>query len=126
MYNVAQNRMSIFKNWNTNCYVAKKLPSTYDEYGNELPNYDTPKQYTFNIQPISAESETREFGELASKMLVAVALDRDKYMDELNEFDLAYIHTAPDGESVNGEKANYRIYAIRPQNVVLKVYFLKI
>ena len=126
MYNVSKGRTSILKNWNTTCYIAKKLPSNFDDYGNEITTYDKPKQYTFNIQPISAESEAREFGELASSMLVAVILERDKFLGELNEFDKAYIYTSPYGESVNGEKANYRIYAIRPQNVVLKVYFLKI
>lgn len=125
MYNVSKNRTFVFKNWNTKCYIAKKLPSIIDEYGNEITVYDKPKQYTFNIQPISAESEAREFGELASNMRVAIVYDRN-FMNEYSEFDLAYINASPYGETVNGENANYRIYAIRPQNVVLKVYFLKI
>ena len=125
MYNVT--RTNIFKNWNTKCYIAKKLSSTYDDYGNEIVNYDTPKPYTFNIQPVSAESDTREFGELSTHMRVAVITQRDRYLHEFNEFDVAYLDgRTPNKEVRNGANANYRIYAIRPQNVVLKVYFLKI
>jgi hypothetical protein len=125
MYSVK--RTSIFKNWDTKCYISKKLPSTLDKYGNEIPTYEKPKQYTFNIQPVSGTSEAKEFGEIASQMRVAVITERDKYINEFNEFDLAYLDgTTPNDEKVNGEKANYRVYSVMPQNVVLKVYFLKL
>jgi hypothetical protein len=125
MYNI--NRTSILRNWGVKCYIARKLKSDVDEFGNEIPTYDTPQRYTFNIQPVSAESETKEFGELATNMRVAVITPKNKYLNLFNEFDLAYLDGAtPYTESFNGANANYRIYAIRPQNVVLKVYFLKI
>ena len=76
---------------------------------------------------MSADSEVREFGELANSMRVGVLIPRNAYLGKFNEFDLAYLDGAsPNNERINGENANYRIYAIRPQNVVLKVYFLKI
>ena len=50
-----------------------------------------------------------------------------KYKDKFKDFDLAYLDgNSPKNELVNGENANYRIYAIKEQNAVLKIYFLKI
>ncbi len=127
MYSVK--RFNVFKNWNSKCYLAKKLDSVYDDFGNEIPKYEKPneKPYTFNIQPLTGTSEAREFGEQAVKMKVALITERAKYENTFHEFDLAYLDGAtPDGEEENGQNANYRVYAVLPQNVALKVYFLKI
>lgn len=107
-------------------YISSKLPSTEDKYGNEITNYDKAKQYSFNISPIKDESEIKEFGELANKMKMAT-VNLFKYKDKFKDFDLAYLDgNSPKNELVNGENANYRIYAIKEQNAVLKIYFLKI
>lgn len=107
-------------------YISSKLPSTEDEYGNEITNYDKAKQYSFNISPIKDESEIKEFGELANKMKMAT-VNLFKYKDKFKDFDLAYLDgNSPKNELVNGENANYRIYTTKEQNAVLKIYFLKI
>ena len=99
-----------FKYVKSKCYIASKLNSSFDDSGNEIKNYDAPKEYSFNIQPISASSDIQDFGENASKMKVAVITDRAKYENKFKEFDLAYIDGAtPKGESINGQNANYRI-----------------
>lgn len=129
MYNVT--KRSIFKNLKTKCYIASKLESTEDENGNEITQYDTPKKYVFNIQPLvntSIEgSDIQAFGELAQRMKVAVITERDKYKNTFKEFDLAYLDGAtPEGEVYNGQNANYRVHLVSVQNVVIRVFFTKI
>lgn len=107
-------------------YICSKLASNEDEYGNEITNYDEAKPYSFTISSVKDESEIKEFGELASKMKMAT-VNLFKYKDKFKEFDLAYLDgNNPKDELVNGENANYRIYAIKEQNAILKIYFLKL
>lgn len=123
MYNV--NKYYIHKDKET-IYISKKLNPTLDTNNNQIQNYDIPVKYKFNIQPISADSETREFGELTNRMKVAIA-NKNIYQNKFNEFDLAYLDgNNPTGETKNGHNANYRIYSVRPQNSIIKIYFLKI
>lgn len=129
MYNI--NNQSIYKNMKTTCYIASKLESVEDEEGNEITQYDTPKKYVFNIQPLVNSSidgaEIQAFGEFADKMKVAVITQRDKYKDKFKEFDLAYLDgVTPDGELYNGQNANYRVHLVAVQNMVVRVFFTKI
>lgn len=129
MYNI--NRQNIFKNLKTTCYIASKLPSTEDAEDNEITQYDTPKKYVFNIQPLvsgtTEGSEIMAFGELAQKMKVAVITERDKYKNTFKEFDLAYLDGAtPNGEVYNGQNANYRVHLVAVQNTVIRIFFTKI
>ena len=60
-------------------------------------------------------------------MKVAVITNRKKYDNKFKEFDLAYLDGAtPEGETINGANANYRIYSVQPQNVVIRVFFIKL
>ena len=107
-------------------YVAKKLDSTYDDYGNEITNYAEPIKYFLNVQPVTNTSNASSFGELVPRLKVAV-MPRNEYEGLFDEFDLAYLDgISPVDESFNGAKANYRVYSVQPQNAILKVYFLKI
>lgn len=108
------------------CYIAKRLEPIEDEWGNVVPVYDTPKKYYFNIQPVTNTSNASAFGELIYRLKVAV-IPKSEYMGVFNEYDLAYIDGCePLDENFDGEKANYRIYAVQPQNAIIKVYFLKL
>lgn len=124
-------RFSTLENVYSDCYIAKKLESEFDDSGNEITMYDKPnkKPYRFNIQPLnnSNSSEIESFGENASKMRVAVITDKKAFEGKFKEFDLAYLEGAtPKGEKINGQNANYRIYSVFAQNVVLKIYFIKL
>ena len=125
MYNV--NRTYIFKYLKSFTYISKKLGTKEDENHNEVPYYDTPIKYHWNIQTVKDESEQQEFGELAQKMKVAVIPRNEIYENKFNDFDLAYLDGAtPDNEKVVGQNANYRIYTVRPQNSIIKIYFLRL
>lgn len=112
--------------YKSECYIAERLENTTDEWGNVFPNYGEPKKYCFNIQPVSNTSNATVFGELIPRMKVAV-IPKIEYTNKFKEFDLAYLDgISPVDESFYGERANYRIYSIQPQNAIIKVYFLKI
>lgn len=124
-------RYNTFKNIKSNCYIAKKIGTQEDEFGNSYPIYDKPNEepYKWNIQPVERSSENMAFGEaiLGMKLAVITGSERDKYINEFKEYDLAYLDGAtPNEESANGEHANYKIYAIEPQNVSLLIYFERI
>ena len=112
-------------NYKTKIYIAKRLEPIQDNDMNEIEVFDTPKKYFFNIQPVSADSETREFGQLANSMRVAT-IPKRLYMGKFNEYDRVYIDTTPENETENGENADYRVYSIRPQNACIIIYFKKL
>lgn len=112
-------------NYKSKIYIAKKLPSIIDDDENEITQYDTPKPYHFNVQPSNKGSDIREFGENETGLLVAV-IPKAKYKNKFKDFDLVYIDTTPENEEINGENADYRIFAIRNQNVAIRLYFKKL
>lgn len=112
-------------NYKSKIYIAKKLPSIYDDDENEITQYDEPVKYIFNVQPSQKGSDTKEFGENETGLLVAV-IPKAKYKGRFKEFDLVYIDTTPEGENINGENADYRIFAVRNQNVAIRLYFKKL
>ena len=114
-------------NYKSKIYVTKKLPSTQDEDMNEVEHYAAPQMFMFNVQPVKAESDRREFGEVVNKLLVAV-IPKRKYKGKFNEYDKVYINNIPNTEEEldYGDNADYRVYAIREQNVCIKIYFLKL
>ena len=113
-------------NYKSKCYIASKTGVEEDDYGNQIETYDTPKSYLFNIQPVTDASEIAAFGELATGMRKAL-VSKKIYFNKFKKFDRAYLEGAtPQGEVNNGDNANYRIYAILPQNVAEIIYFTKI
>jgi hypothetical protein len=113
-------------NYKSRIYICKKTGVTQDEYLNQIETYDEPQKFMWNVQPVNASSEGKEFGQLVSALRVAVVPKR-KYQGKFHEFDKVYIDTAPSSEELDfGDNADYRIYSIRPQNAVLKIYFLKL
>ena len=111
------------KEWNKKIWIAKKIGTQENDYGTEIPVYDKPVEYMMNVQPLSSEADIAEFGENAKQVQRAV-IELKKYFGEFKEFDVAYLDgVTPDGEEVNGENANYRLYPPRNQNKVIILYF---
>lgn len=126
MYNI--NRSYIFKYLYQNIYIAKQLEPMTDDNYNKVASYDTPIKYKhWNIQFVKSSSEILEFGENVSNMRVAVIPNTPQYINKFSEFDLAYLDgVTPNGEVINGQNANYRIYSVRPQNNIIRIYFIKL
>lgn len=107
-------------------YIAKYIETIQDENFNQKQVYEKPVKYYFNVQPVRQESEIREFGELVNSMKVAVITEKVKYLNKFHEFDVAYLDgEEPTDELEYGDKANYRIYAVRNQNTIIRIYFIK-
>lgn len=131
MYNVKGS--SIFRNWNKSCYIATKKDEQveYDDEGNEIKTYNKPQKYYFNIQPLNSYLDVIEFaeyGEKVNKTYKAVIPYKD-YIGKFKEGDIAYLEGAtPDGETeaTYGMTGNYIISSVRPQNVVIAIYFERI
>lgn len=110
------------KDWNKKLWIASKLDPVIDDEGNLIDVYDEPKPYEFNYQPLTSDSDLREFGEKAS--MTQKAIIPIEYKDIFKEFDVAYLDGAsPNGETKNGTNANYRLHPPRNQNSVIAVYF---
>lgn len=118
--------------WKKDIYIAKKEK---DENGQDIVDrygkvkYLKPKKYRFNVQPIGGTSERTDimdYGQKAMQMQRAI-VDYRTYFGVFEEDDLAYLDgKTPEGETLNGEKANYRIDAVLNQNKVIAIYFEKL
>lgn len=124
MYNTIKHNTLDYK---SDVYICKRLGVQQDENLNQVEVFEKPIKYKFNIQPVSEDSEIKEFGELANSMRRVVITEKQKYLKKFKEFDKVYVDTIPDDtEKKYGVNADYRIYSIRPQNVCLVMYFIKI
>jgi hypothetical protein len=118
-------RGNIFKRWNKKVYIASKTGSEVDENFNETTVYGTPIPYKMNIQPTNASSDLEAFGETSFSMMRAI-VPYESYVGKINEFDVAYIYTTPEGEVKNGDNADYRVKSVAIQNLAIAIYFEKI
>lgn len=123
MYN--NNRYNI-TNYKSKIFIANKLEPIIDSNNNQIPKYDKPIKYIFNVQPVRDSSEVREFGEISNSLRVAT-INKNLYNNKFHDYDLAYLYDAtPENEENNGDNANYRIYSVRPQNAIIKIYFIQL
>lgn len=111
-------------NFNKTIYIATKIkPSTINDDGTEIVEYNTPVEYTLNVQPLSGYTDTLEFGIRVSQMQRAV-IDYTTYYGLFKEGDKAYIDgVTPTGEAINGSNANYQIYSVANQNKRIVILF---
>lgn len=123
MYNV--NRQPIHK-VKSKIWITKKLREDFDENGNQIPIYDEPQKYFFNVQTLTETSEVMEFGERVSSTKVISITEKKKYQGKFNEFDLVYVENTPENEVTYGDNADYKIVGVRNQNTSIRVYIQKL
>lgn len=124
-----------FSNVNKPLYIARKKKVTYDDYNNEIVEYDKPFRFLSDEQPINVNYQPLNWKTLQSYMSVygetksnvVQALIDYTYVNVFKEFDLAYLYgVTPKGEKVYGENANYIVKAFRRQNTKILVIFEEI
>lgn len=116
---------NIFKNWNKACYIASKLNTQIDEYGNETNYYDEPIMYSMNIQPASGNTDATLYGDRITKVYKAVVPFEMKNL--IKEGDIAYLDGAtPENEEGFGQNGNFIVDSVRPQNLATTIYFVKL
>jgi len=121
------------KEWMKTIYIAKKKKDKngediIDEYGRV--EYLKPQKYFFNVQPLggttnvaSSRTDVMAYGQKAMEMQRAI-IDYKTYLGKFEIDDLAYLDgNTPKDETVNGEKANYRIDAVQNQNKAIAIFF---
>lgn len=111
------------RKFNKKIWIASLIGSKEDKYGNEILEYDKPKQYEMNVQPLTAEADLKEFG-IAVEQYYKTIIEKYKYYGMFKEGDLAYLEGAdPSGEPKNGFNANYTLYPPRNQNKCICIFF---
>lgn len=115
---------NIFKNWNKDMYIATKKDVTYDDYNNEIVNYNKPFFFgRINYQPLtgkSLEAYMQAYGETENNIVSCLIDYTDQ--DKFKAFDLAYLYgKTPEGEKKYGDNANYKVRAFKPQNTRIMV-----
>lgn len=116
---------SIFDNWNKTIYIATLKKTEKDEFLNDINEYNEPKAYSFNVMPASGSLDTSLYGENTKSTYKAV-IPFEEYNDMFHEGDIAYLKGAtPENEKGIGSNANYVIDSVRPQNVMIAIYFTK-
>lgn len=114
------------KCWDKKIYIANRTGKEIDDYNNEISSFSTPFPINCNVQPLSGSSDIMAYGEKI-RLMQKTLVDFSYWNGKINVGDVAYLNgITPTGETVNGEKANYRVESILPQNLKLVVYFEKI
>lgn len=93
--------------------------------GSKIRVYDEANEYYMSLNSVSGYIEFRMFGDIAKRVVRGIVDIR--YAKNIKELDVAYLFDADNvDEVIHGEKANYQVIAVMPQNVKAIVYFEKI
>ena len=117
-------KSDIFSNWNKDMYIATKREVQYDDYNNETVVYNEPFYFgKVNYQPLTTkqmEAYIQAYGETENNVVSCLIDFKDRY--KFNIFDLAYLYDkTPQNEILNGDNANYKVRAFKPQNTKIMV-----
>lgn len=123
MYNVNSQPIHKVK---SRIWIAKKLREDFDENGNQIPVYEEPQKYFFNVQTLTETSDIMEFGERVNSTKSISITQKKKYEGKFHEFDLVYVDNTPENELNYGDNADYKIVGVRPHNTSLRVYIQKL
>lgn len=114
-------------------YVCKKLGVEINDYGSQIPYFDRARKYRFSYMPISSQVDYQIYGANINNMFcayvdmnmlgvfrtgdVAYLIDEEAQdVDELANIDIDDKYKA---------NSNYRIKAVQPQNMKIKIIFEK-
>ena len=102
-------------------YISSIIDNKPDKYGKKP--YGEPKKLYCCLNSAGGSSDIAMYGERIKKMYKTL-LDYDKFNGVFRENDKVYLEGAtPNGETINGANANYKIESIRPQLKKIVLYF---
>lgn len=106
--------------WKKRIYISNHITKTID--GNDISIFSKPKEYFFNVQPISGNADVVEYGTRIKNVFKAVV--DIVYKDKIKEGDIAYLEgIKPNSTNTN---YNYMIISVREQNQRIAIYFEKL
>ena len=105
-------------------YIDEDGNIYYRETGNKIPTYFEPVSFYGNISMSGGEVNTQEYGIDVSGYDALLVLDKDEI--PIEETSLVYFESEPqykdlDKTIVDGNKADYRVLAIKPSLNQLKI-----
>lgn len=107
-------------------WIAPFLREYTDENDNTIQEYDTPFKLNSSLNSLSGDYDFQLFGEKVSKMCKTMINCNDLF-EKIHEKDRAYVYgITPTGETLNGDKANFYVKRVLPQNIKMTVYFDKL
>ena len=120
--------------WEKEIWIAKRNKIETNEFGVDIEYFDKPIKYRFNYQPISGNTNLLEYGDKMNDVYRAF-VDKNMYLGKIKVGDRVYLE---DGETLQSdledlvdndnkycEKANYTVRAVLPQNLKIRVDFIK-
>lgn len=106
-------------------YIAPFLEEKEDDDDNTIRTYGIPFKLSACINSLNGSNEMTVYGDRVFRMVKATP--DIEWFSKIKEGDLAYLYgSTPEGETANGDKANYKVVAVLPQNLKMTVYFEKL
>lgn len=120
--------------WEKELWIAKRVLTT-DNDGNDIETFEKPKKYRMNYQPVSGYLDYMKYGENITNVY-RTFVNKNIYQGVIKTGDKVYLSDndilEKDLESLamNDDElcknANYKVEVALPQNLLLKIDFLKI
>ena len=120
--------------WEKEIWIAKRNKIETNEFGVDIEYFDKPIKYRFNYQPISGNTNLLEYGDKMNDVYRAF-VDKNMYLGKIKVGDRVYLE---DGEILASElqnlaktdnqfceKANYVVRVALPQNLKMRLDFIK-
>lgn len=119
--------------WEKELWIARRKKIETNEFGVDVEYFEKPKKYRFNYQPVSGNTNLLEYGERINDVF-RTFIDKN-YLGKIRVGDRVYLE---DGETLQidlenlvendnefCEKANYSVKVVLPQNLKIRIDFIK-
>ncbi len=120
--------------WEKELWIAKRNITTNDD-GNDIESFEKPIKYRMNYQPVSGYLDYMKYGENVENVY-RTFVSKNIYQGVIKAGDKVYLSDNDVLEKdlerlVNNDNelcknANYKVEVVLPQNLLIKIDFLKI
>lgn len=116
-------------------WIARRKQIKTNRNGIEIEEFEKPKKYRLNYQPISGNTKINEYGDEINDYY-RIFVDRLLFQGQIKVGDRAYLCDGEISEkelkdialsdNKHCEKANYKIMVVLPQNIKTRIDLMKI